>query len=487
MIRFGTSGWRAVIAEEFTVANVRRVAAAIATHLQRTGAAGRGLFVGYDTRFMSDRFAREVASTIAARGIPVALSPTPVPTPAVAFAIVSGRRAGGINITASHNPPEYSGLKLSTADGAPALPEVTRAIEQILAEETAGQAAVAGVASGGGLPGGQVPGGRAGARRKAAAPLRILDARPAYFRQLGRLVRTRLIKKAGLRIGCDPRYGASIGFLDGMLRKVARTFEMIHGVPHPEFGGTGPDCGEPQLRPLARLVRRGRLDLGLATDGDGDRFGILDAGGHFIPPNLFLAVLADYLLEERRLSGGVARSVATTHLLDAVCAYHGRPLYETPVGFKYLGEHLKSGRAFLACEESAGLSLRGHVPEKDGILAGLLAAEMVAARRQPLREQVRELFRKVGPLHSRRIDYHIDAATRDRLARRLEEIPSSFAGRRIARCDTTDGRKMIFADGSWVLFRPSGTEPLIRCYGEARAVKDLDAILQGARDLIMRP
>jgi len=469
VIRFGTSGWRAVIAEEFTVANVRRVASAIARQVKSGPGWRRGVFIGYDTRFLSDRFAREAASVLAAHGIPVALSPTPIPTPAVAHAIVSGRRAGGINITASHNPPEYSGLKLSTADGAPALPEVTRVIEQLLAEEAAAPQ----------------PGGSKG--RTRPADVRRLDARASYFRQLSRLVRLAAIRKARLKIGVDPRHGASIGFLDGMARKAARTVEVIHGTPHPEFGGTGPDCGEIQLRPLARLVRRGRLDLGLATDGDGDRFGVIDAGGAFIAPNLFLAVLADYLLEVRRLPGGVGRSVATTHLLDAVCALHGRTLYETPVGFKFLGDHLLSGRAFLVCEESAGMSLRGHVPEKDGILAGLLAAEMVAVRRRPIREQIRDLFRKVGPLHSRRIDYHIDAAARERLARRLEEIPSSFAGRRVARCDTTDGRKLIFADGSWLLFRPSGTEPVLRCYVEARAVKDLDILVSAAKDLITRP
>lgn len=271
------------------------------------------------------------------------------------------------------------------------------------------------------------------------------------------------------------------------MRRISRDVEVLNDRPHPEFGGTGPDCGEPQLRPLQRLVRRRKLDLGLATDGDGDRFGILDAGGLFVPPNLFLAILADYLLEHRRMPGGIGRSVATTHLLDAVCAFHGRTLFETPVGFKYLGDHLRSGRAFLIGEESAGLSLRGHVPEKDGILAGLLAAEMVAVRKRSLRDQIRDLFKKVGPLHSRRIDYHTAASARDRLARRLEEIPSVFAGRRIARIDTTDGRKLIFPDGAWLLFRPSGTEPLIRCYGEARSPGDLDALMAAARDLIARP
>ncbi|MGH9748688.1 MAG: phosphoglucomutase/phosphomannomutase family protein [Candidatus Polarisedimenticolia bacterium] len=469
VIHFGTSGWRARIAEEFTFANVRRAVTAIAAWLHETGAARRGVYVGYDTRFLSERFAAIAASTLADHRVPAVLSPTPVPTPAVAWAIVSGRRAGGVNITASHNPPAWNGLKFSTHRGAPAPPGITRRIEE-LAAHPAGPGAVPADASAGGP-----------ARRSA---VRTHDIRQAYFKQLSGLVRLRAIRRARLRIACDLRHGASIGFLDGILRHATSSLKPIHDRPHPEFGGLGPDCGETQLAELARLVRRSRLHLGLATDGDGDRFGIVDRGGHFLPPNLFLALLADYLLEERRVKGGVGRTVATTHLIDAVCAYHGRPVFETPVGFKFLGEHLLSRRAFLACEESAGMSVAGHVPEKDGILAGLLAAEMVAVRRKPLRDQVRDLFRKVGPLHSRRIDYHTDPAGRDRLARRLEEIPSTMAGRRIVRFDTTDGRKMVFEDGAWLLLRPSGTEPLIRCYAEARVPRDLDSLLAAARALM---
>ncbi len=473
MIRFGTSGWRGIIADEFTVANVRRVAGAIARTLQANGSARKGVFVGFDTRFLSDRFAREAAEVIATQGIPVCISPTPVPTPAVAFAVVSGRRAAGINITASHNPPEYSGLKLSTSDGAPALPKVTQQIERLV----------------NGTPVHPVTGRKDGAaksRRIRAVKVQMQDIRAAYFRHLGKLVRFPVIRKARLNLACDPRHGASIGYLDGILHRVSKSVEMVHGEPDPEFGGIGPDCGELQLKTLARQVRRGRLHLGLATDGDGDRFGIIDAGGAYLSPNLFLAVLADYLLEHRRMPGGIGRSVATTHLLDRICDLYGRTLYETPVGFKFLGDHLTSGRAFLVCEESAGLSLRGHLPEKDGILAGLLAAEMVAVKKKPLREQVRDLFRKVGPLHSRRIDYHIDASVRERLQRRLEETPATFAGRKTVRCDTTDGRKLVFDDGSWVLFRPSGTEPIIRCYIEAGSPKALDELIAAARELVVR-
>jgi len=472
MIRFGPSGWRGIIADEFTIANVRSVASAIARTLLHDGLARKGVFVGFDTRFLSDRFAREVAGVIAAHGITVRISPAPIPTPAVAFAIVSGRRAAGINVTASHNPPEYGGLKLSTADGAPALPRVTQQIERLTNGAARDRKAA--------------PSRGGKSRRIRPATIKKQDVRAAYFGHLGTLVKFPAIRKAHLKLACDARHGASIGFLDGILSRVSKSVEVINGTPHPEFGGTGPDCGEAQLKPLARKVRRGRLTLGLATDGDGDRFGIVDAGGAFISPNLFLAVLADYLLEHRQMQGGVGRTVATTHLLDRVCARYDRPLYETPVGFRYLGEHLLSGRAFLVCEESAGMSLQGHPPERDGILAGLLAAEMVAVRKRSLRDQIRDLFKKVGPLHSRRIDYHIDAATRERLMRRLEDAPADLGGKRTVQSDLIDGRRLLFDDGSWALFRPSGTEPLIRCHLEARSPKELDALAGAARDLIMR-
>jgi alpha-D-glucose phosphate-specific phosphoglucomutase len=480
MIRFTASGWRALIAEEITMANVRRVAGAVARVLGERGTARRGVFIGYDTRFLSERFAREAAAVLAAQGVPVTLASAPAPTPAIALAVVSGRKACGLNITAGHDPPEYSGMKFTIAGGAPAPPDMIQAIERLANEiPPAGASSSPGAA--------ERPKAGTRSRRRGAGAVRLTDIRSSYLRRLGGQVRSAAIRKARLKIACDPRHGASIGYLDGALAKVALTLETIHVDAHPEFRGEGAGCEEPDLKPLARLVRRGRLHLGLATDGDGDRFGIVDAGGAFIQPNHFHAILADYLLETRRPPGGVARSVATTHLIDAVCALHGRTVYETAVGFAHLSRHLRSRRAFLACEENAGLGLRGHVPERDGILAGLLAAEMVAVRRKSLRDQISDLLRKVGPLHSRRIDYHTDAATRDRLMRRLEDIPSVFAGKRIARCDTTDGRKLAFTDGSWILFRPAGGLSIVRCYGEARSTRDLEALMLSARDLIARP
>jgi len=471
VIRFGASGWRGVIAEEVTFASVRRAAGAISRHLQSTGQASRGVFVGHDTRFLSERFASEAARVMAAHGIPVACSHGALPTPAVAYAVRAGRRAAGITITAGQDPPEFSGLKLTVQGGSPAPDATTLAVESLARDAVESESSV-------------VRGRRAATRRSAA--MRRADVRAGYFRHLGRTARLAAIRRARLRIACDPRHGASIGYLDGILAKLARRLEVLHGTPHPEFCGVGPDCAETQLRPLARVVRRGGLHLGLATDGDGDRFGIVDAGGAFVAPSLFLAVLADYLIGDRRMQGGIGRTIATTHLLDAVCAFHGRTLFETPVGFRHLAGRIVSRETFLACEEGGGLAVASHLPEKDGILAGLLAAEMVAVRRRPLRDQIRDLLARIGPLHSRRIDYHTDAAARDRLLRRLEMPPSTFAGRRVARMDDTDGLKMVFGDGSWILIRPSGSESLVRCYIEGRTTRDLDNLTAAAREFITR-
>jgi phosphomannomutase len=233
-------------------------------------------------------------------------------------------------------------------------------------------------------------------------------------------------------------------------------------------------------------VRRGGLDLGLATDGDGARFGVIDRDGHHVPANPVLALIADWLIGERGLAGGIARTAATTHLLDEIAALHGRTLVETRVGFGHLAPLLCSGRAALACEETGGLALASHLPQRDGLLATMLVAAMVAARRRPLRDQVVALFARVGPRHGRRIDYHVDAPVRDRMLRRLEDPPSAMAGRRVRQADAPDGLRLTFADGAWILVRASAIEPVVRCHIEARTPRDLEALTAAARDLIGR-
>jgi len=462
-IAFGTSGWRGILSDDFTFPNLRRVTRGVARYLRaRTTDRAPRVFIGYDTRFLSEQLAREVAEVLLAEGIRPRLSPDFIPTPVVAYAIRRFRLDGGINLTASHNPPEYHGLKFSTREGAPASPEVTKEIEGFIGEES----------------------DCAPAAPAPLSRLRLLNPSSHYRSALAKLVDRDAIRRARLRIVCDPVYGAGRGYLSALLSKNA-TVSVIRSERDVNFGGHGPDCDEKHLKELCREVRRTGSALGLATDGDADRFGIVDRGGHYVPANLVLALLADYLLESRGYRSGIARTVATTHLLDDVAAHHGVPLHETPVGFKHFRDLLLKRKVFLAGEESSGLSIAGHVPEKDGILAGLLVTEMVACRRSSLGRQIRELFRKVGPRHSRREDHRVGPEQVASLLRRLSNPPTSLAGKKVVETRVLDGTRMTCRDGSWLLLRPSGTEPLVRCYAEARHPKDLTRLLAAGRTLVL--
>ena len=462
-IAFGTSGWRGILSDDFTVPNLRRATRAVARYLRaKTKSRAPRVFVGYDTRFLSEQLALETARVLSSEGVRPRLSGDFIPTPVIAHAIRRWRLDGGINLTASHNPAEYQGFKFSTSDGAPAPPEVTHRIEALIRKGMKGDAA----------------------RGSRPADLKHWDPSGAYRKAVLRLVDRKAIRRARLRVVCDPVYGAGRGYLEALLSGDAAV-TAIRSNRDVNFGGHGPDINEKELGPLCREVKRTRSALGLATDGDADRFGIVDAGGRFLTANLILALLADYLLESRGYRSGIARTVSTTHLLDDVAAHHGVALHETPVGFKYFRDLLLEGKVFLAGEESAGLSIAGHVPEKDGLLAGLLVTEMVARRRRSLHRQVRDLFRKVGPRHSRRIDHRVSPETIASLHRRLLNPPSTLLGKRVIEVATTDGTRLTLKDGSWLLLRPSGTEPLVRCYAEARSPRDLTRLLDVGRALIV--
>jgi phosphoglucomutase len=458
-IRFGTSGWRAVIAEEFTFSNARKVISAVARTLAEEGRKGSLVLVGYDTRFLASRFAAQAARILEAEGFPAEMSSRPIPTPVLAFEIRRRKAAGGVNFTASHNPPQYLGIKFSTSDGAPALPEVTGKIEARIAA------------------GGEIP-------EPPASPVKEFDPVPAYLADLATKVRSGDVGRDRPRYALDFRFGTSAGFLDAFLEGAGADLERLNAKADPLFGGLSPQCGEKELVGLGEAVRNQGASLGLSCDGDADRFGVLDSSGAYVQPNQVLALLLWDMMSRKNRRGGVARSVATTHALDAIAARFGARLYETPVGFKYIGEKLIAGEIIFGAEESAGLTVEGHVPEKDGILADLLVAEMTGASGKSLEELSDELRRQIGPFCTTRLDLPASPEEKKALAARRDAPPRTFAGRKVASVNLLDGMKLILEDGSWILVRESGTEPVARVYAEAKSQADCVALAQTARELL---
>lgn len=451
-IKFGTSGWRAIIAQEFTFANVRLAVEAIAGHV-RSKSKHPTVLVGHDTRFFSEEFARTAAEVLKEHGVRPLLATHATPTPALAHEILALRADGAVNFTASHNPAAYHGVKFSGPDGGPALPEVTKDIEARVAKLAAKNR-------------GASP--SAAAHRATENGFEPCDPRPRYLARLAELVNFDALRGAKMKLVADVLHGAGAGYLDRALAEQSVAATVIRANRDVLFDGTGPDVSESNLAPLREAMKASGAQIGIATDGDADRFGILDADSSFVQPGHILALLYDYLVETRGWKLGAARSVATSHLLDAAARAYGQPTHQTPVGFKYVGELIKQDKIVLGGEESAGLSIRGHVPEKDGILACLLTAEMVAVRRASIAEQLQVLFKKVGaefwPLRS---NLHLPEEVKARLLERLKGEFKQFAGRRVTQTDRTDGLKLMLDDGSWVLMRLSGTEPLVRVYTEA--------------------
>ncbi len=464
MIRFGTSGWRGVIGEEFTFENVRIASQGIVNYLRKSNQPGAGVIVGYDTRFLSEKFASEAAKVFAFNDIRAYLCTRDVPTPCVAFETVRRKAMAAINFTASHNPPEYNGLKFSTGDGAPALPEITRQIErEVNAVQQANE--------------------RLDVYEKAEL-IEAIDPKDRYLTELRQKVDIDAIRHSGLRIAIDSLYGTSRDYLDYFLLEAGIEVKIIHNFRDPYFGGFSPECNEKNLAELRKVVTEEKFDLGLATDGDADRFGIVDDRNRFLSPNTVLGLLAVYLKRIRNFPGGLARSVATTHLIDAIARKLDVPLYETPVGFKYIGELILTDKIALGGEESAGLSVYRHLPEKDGILACLLVAEMVARTGKKISTLIEEMHEEFGYFYSKRIDLKVTPHLREIVAAKLANPPESLAGMDVREVNTTDGVKLIFDDQNWLLFRLSGTEPVARLYAEACSPKDLKHLIDAGRRFV---
>ncbi len=464
-ISFGTSGWRGILCEDFTFDNVRVVTQAIADHLRAAGIHDRGMIIGYDARFMGDRFARESARVLAGAGIKSFLCDRDTPTPVIAFEILRRKTAGGINFTASHNPYDYNGLKFSPDWGGPALPETTRDIET-RANAMLGEICFK-----------EMPLDKA----FRAGLVEEIDPRAAYFERIRSLVDLKAIAESGMTIAVNPLYGTGRGYLDVLLREAGVKVVVMNDNRDPYFGGLPPEPSQSSIGDFIAFIEgNDEISLGLATDGDADRYGIIDADGTFIEPNYVLALLFDYLVRNKKERGDVARSVATSHFVDAVAKYHGLAVLETPVGFKFIGEYIRDNRILIGGEESAGLTLRGHVPDKDGILACLLVAEMVAVERKTLSELLADLYRQVGEFHTRRENIHLTPELEEAFAGKINSLPQTMAGRKVATVVTVDGCKLIFEDGSWVLFRKSGTEPVVRVYAEASSAAALDELIEAA-------
>ncbi|MGO9318768.1 MAG: phosphoglucomutase/phosphomannomutase family protein [Terracidiphilus sp.] len=465
-IRFGTSGWRAIVADEFTVANIRLAVAGIATFVKTQPKPNRVL-VGRDPRFLGERFVDVAARVLAGAGVTPIIIPEAAPTPAIAYAVREMKTTGAINFTASHNPPEYNGIKYSTPDGAPALPEVTKEIEAAI----------------GALQ-------KNGAEVPAADPpeggFETTDVKPAFLKRLAELVDLKAIAKSRIKVVYDPLWGSGRGYTPDILRQAGVRVETVHDYRDVLFGGHAPAPDEPLLGDAKAKMKEIGAHLGLATDGDADRFGILDEDGSFIQPNYIIALLFDYLVETRGWRNGVAKSVATTNLINALADYLKVPLYETPVGFKYIGELINEDKIAIGGEESAGLTIRGHVPEKDGVLAGLLVAEMVAKRGKSLGVQLKELFAKVGSFYPIRENFHLTLAGMAAFTEKLKADPKELSGRKVVKVVRTDGLKLILEDGSWVCYRLSGTEPVVRVYTEARSEQDVETLSVVAKKFVLQ-
>jgi len=465
-IKFGTSGWRAVMADEFTLANVRRAISGIARYVVSQKASGARVIVGRDPRFLGETLCSLAADIFSSYGITPLVISDAAPTPAISYAVIQAKSDGAVNFTASHNPPDYNGIKFSTPDGAPALPAVTARIEAEIAAYDASSSS----------PKKRVV--------PTSPPAESLDPRRMYLARLRDIVDVGTVKKAGLRVAFDPLWGAARGYSDALLREAGVAVGTVHDYRDVLFGGHAPEPDDHLLDPMREKMREMKAHLGIATDGDADRFGIVDEDGTFFQPNYIIALLFDYLVESRGWKNGVGKSVATTNLINALAKHHKVELHETPVGFKYIGELIKQDKIVIGGEESAGLSIRGHVPEKDGILAGLLCCEMVARRGKSLGQQLKELFVKVGSFYPQRENFRLTPEVKAKFTEKLGLEPKEFFGRKVNEIVRTDGMKLVFEDGSWICYRLSGTEPVVRVYSEARNADDLKKLSAAAKQWI---
>ncbi len=469
-IKFGTDGWRAVIGEDYTFDNVRACAASVALYLKKHNLADRGLIVGYDARYASENFAEAVAEVVAAAGIKVALTSVLCPTPVVSFSIIDRKAGGGVVITASHNPWQWNGFKYKPEYGGSAAPEIVAQLEEPLPDIVGRVIATTPIAE-----------------ARASGMVEDFDPRAPYLAQLARLIDLDSLKSAGLRVCYDAMYGTGAGYFGALLDGGSTQVTELHGFRNPIFPGMhAPEPIGRNLTEMESSMRGGGYDIGIATDGDADRVGIADENGVFINQLQVFALLTYYLLEARGERGAIVKSVTTTQMVEKLGEIYGVPVHETQVGFKFLGPKMMAEDALIGGEESGGYGFRGHVPERDGILAGLYMLDFVARTGKRPSELLAELYEKVGPHYYDRLDVALREEDRAKVWKRAEDArPDTIAGIKVTSRDTTDGFRFRLDGKGWLLLRFSGTEPLVRIYTEVVGDQSLvQKVLDAGRELV---
>ncbi len=473
-IRFGTDGWRGVIAADYTFANVRKCAQATARLVEEVGGQRKGVVVGYDTRFGSEHFAAAVAEVLAGYDIKVYLCDRAVPTPVVSFGILEKGAQYGVIITASHNPAIWNGYKLRSDYGGAAGPEVIERLEGHIEESS--------------QPGGEQSSRNTNTPLEEAIGKGLIeyyDPSPGYRTKIAQLVDLQRIEDSGLKVIFDPMYGAGIGWLPELIGGGDTEVIEINGERNPFFGGVNPEPIARNLRQLQGEVRKQGAYIGIATDGDADRLGVCDENGEFVDQLRVYSLLMLYMLETREQRGPIVKTLSTSSMLDRLGALYDVPVHETGVGFKFVAPKMLEIDAMIGGEESGGYAFRGHLPERDGILAGIFIIDLCVRLMLRPSELIKYLFSKVGPHYYDRIDSHFDAGRRHEISANLQEAPVDVvAGRRVVRFQTDDGFKYHLEDGSWLLIRFSGTEPLIRIYSESSSPEQVQEILEAGRLMV---
>ncbi len=491
-IKFGTDGWRAVISDEFTFTNLRHVAKAIADYVHETAlhtpltsratdavtpsavrpqSSAPPIVVGFDTRFLSDRYAMDLSRVLADEGLAVYLAKSDCPTPALAYAIRHMGAEGGVMITASHNPPRYNGVKFKGHHAGPAMPSETRRIEDILQRNLAAgwTPAVADWAL---------------SNHQDYPGVTRFDPMPAYLDHVRSLLDLNTLRGSGLRVAVDPMYGAGRGYIATLLREAGCDVVELHSEMNPGFAGIHPEPIQRNLEELMTAVGSGGFDLGLATDGDADRIGAVDAQGSFVDPHRIFSLVLRHLVEQRRGRGAVVKTVSTTQLVNRLARHYDLPLFETPVGFNHICALMLQEDVLMGGEESGGMTIKGHVPDGDGILLGLLLCELVAHQGAPLNRIIDGLMQEFGAFHYGRSDVETRAFDKGELTRTLTmEAPQRILQHKVLQVNNSDGVKYLLDDDSWLLIRPSGTEPVLRIYAETRIQSEVQSLLAAGAQL----